>query len=134
MLLRCYKDGLDVDAQAGLLFPSQRRVKCFRDTLPSVLATTGCGRGLSETLASSKKSILWPQGAAWEDFRGSHGGKCGGAIVFFYVGYPAVTIQDHDEEPISGVYAATLHKESLYLAVGDRGILASADEHDSGVS
>ena len=70
----------------------------------------------------------------WEDFRRSHEGKCGGATVFFCVGYPTVTIQDHNEEPILGVYAATLHKESLYLAMGDRGVLASADEHDSRVS
>jgi hypothetical protein len=70
----------------------------------------------------------------WKDFKGAHGGKYGGTTVFFCVGYPTVTVQDHDEEPISGVHAATLHEESLYSAVGDCGVLTSADKHDSGVS
>jgi hypothetical protein len=77
---------------------------------------------------------MWPQDTAWKDFRGSHGRKCGGAIVFFYVGYPTITVQNHDEEPISTVHAATLHEESLYSAMEDCGVLASANKHDSGVS
>jgi hypothetical protein len=129
----CCKDGRDVDARAGLAFPSQQYFECFWNTVPSVLATRWCGRGLSETLTSFQQSILWHKDATWEDFMGSQGAKCGGAIVCISVGYTTIALQDHDEEPGSGLHVASLHEKSLYLAVEDSKVLASAHEHDPGV-